>query len=159
MRRTKERICGMCGWWGESGLPVCQECGSSSLIRVCPGAVVSFPPQTLPCPRCGSVEREVVFRGWARVVAIIIWARESRAAAYLCTECARTETTKYLALNGLFGWWQSVARRSSTSPTAPTGSGYRYARRPSSPTQSRAMTDRRRGAARRRAASRNQNRS
>lgn len=75
------------------------------MVAVKNGYLAEFPAGSLPCPACGSAEQTLVFRGWARLVAFIVWTRESRSSAYLCSPCARTETAKALIYNTLLGWW------------------------------------------------------
>lgn len=100
-------LCGTCGWEGHDGSAdgICPECGQFGLLPTLNSAVVGFPAGTLPCPRCGHLDRAIVFRGWVRLTSFIIWARESRMAAYLCADCARRQTAANLAWTGLLGWW------------------------------------------------------
>lgn len=75
------------------------------MVGVRGGYLAEFPEDSLACPSCGSTEQPLVFRGWVRLVAFIWWTREARSSAYLCTSCARIETTRALVLNALLGWW------------------------------------------------------
>lgn len=106
--RFEHFLCGICATPTEQG-GRCAACGSEALITVTNGYLSEFPPQTLPCPGCGSTEKPVIFRGWVRLVSFVWWTREGRSAGYVCRDCARTETTKTLAMNTVLGWWSIPA--------------------------------------------------
>jgi hypothetical protein len=97
-------LCGVCATPSRGGGP-CPACGAHLPIRVDRGYLVEFPAETLPCPSCGSNAEPVKFRGWSRLVSLLIWARETRIAAYVCAECARRETARALLFTGVLGWW------------------------------------------------------
>jgi len=98
-------LCGVCGTPRSDPIGNCSECGSDVLLKVVDGYVLSFPAHTVPCPRCGSTERPLVFRGWVRQIGFVWTVRESRASAYVCRPCAERLTSTALALNALLGWW------------------------------------------------------
>lgn len=83
----------------------CPACGSIALIRVSDGYLSEFPAGCMPCPGCGGTTKPLVFRGWVRLLSLIWWVSEGRAAGYLCRNCARFETTKALLFSALLGWW------------------------------------------------------
>jgi hypothetical protein len=98
-------LCGVCATPRSDPIGNCSECGSDVLLKVVDGYVLSFPAHTVPCPRCGSTERPLVFRGWVRQIGFVWTVRESRASAYVCRPCAERLTSTALALNALLGWW------------------------------------------------------
>lgn len=97
-------VCGVCGEVGKNGM-LCPECGAGGLARGKDGFIIEFPPGTLPCPGCGSVDEPVRLGGWVRLRSLLVVAWETRIGAYLCPDCIRTETTKSLAYTALLGWW------------------------------------------------------
>lgn len=98
-------LCAVCATPRSSPADSCSECGSDAVLEAVDGYVLGFPANTVPCPRCGSAARPLVFRGWVRQVAFLWAVRESRASAYICRPCAERLTTTALALNALLGWW------------------------------------------------------
>lgn len=97
-------LCVRCGWTGETA-GICPDCDFNGLASVHRGAVVAFPPGVFACPTCGRLDAYIVFRGWTRLLSLILWAREMRLGAYLCVECARRKTASNLAFTGVLGWW------------------------------------------------------
>jgi hypothetical protein len=97
-------LCGVCATPSHEG-GACPACGAHLPIRVDRGYLLEFPADTLPCPGCGSSAHPVKFRGWSRLMAFLVWARETRIAAYVCPDCARKETIKALLFTALLGWW------------------------------------------------------
>jgi hypothetical protein len=95
--------CGACGYVSRAP-GICPTCGGrrGKALR---GGVVELPGGTVPCSRCGTQEAPIVFRGWSRLYAYFIGARETRSSAYLCVECARRETAVSLTFTALLGWW------------------------------------------------------
>jgi DNA-directed RNA polymerase subunit RPC12/RpoP len=98
-------LCGVCATPRSDPTGTCTECGSDVLLKAVDGFVLSFPANTVPCPRCGSTTRPLVFRGWVRLVGFLWWAREGRASAYICRPCAESQASVTLAMNALLGWW------------------------------------------------------
>jgi DnaJ domain len=74
-------------------------------LAVQSGYIVAFPPDSMPCAACQSTARELRFRGWARIIGMIVLTREGRVAAYVCSGCAEKQTTKTLFFNAVLGWW------------------------------------------------------
>src|SRR5262245_41615800 len=97
-------VCGVCAAPSSECGP-CPACGAELPISVRRGYLVEFPPDTLPCPGCGSTARPVRFRGWSYLVSFVFWARETRKAGYVCAECARNESAKALLFTAFLGWW------------------------------------------------------
>ena len=59
----------------------------------------------MPCPLCGTLDDPIVFRAWIRLFSLVLYAREMRAAGYMCVHCARNTTSGSLLFTGLLGWW------------------------------------------------------
>lgn len=97
-------LCVRCGWAGETPY-VCPDCEFTGLAPVHRDAVVAFPPGVFACPKCGRLDAEIVFRGWTRLLSLVLWVREMRFGGYLCSDCARLSTAKNLAFTGVLGWW------------------------------------------------------
>jgi hypothetical protein len=98
-------LCGVCATPRSDLKTNCEECGSDLLLTAVNGFVLGFPANTVPCPKCGSTSKPLIFRGWVRVMGILWWTREGRGSAYLCRPCAEKQTSTTLALNALLGWW------------------------------------------------------
>jgi hypothetical protein len=109
MGRGVSYLCGVCATQRSSSSGSCSECGSDLLLEARGGYVVALAAGTVPCPSCGSTARPLAFRGWARVMGLLIWAREERTAAYVCQPCAEKQTTTTLFFNALLGWWSVPA--------------------------------------------------
>jgi hypothetical protein len=105
MRRGATYLCGVCAASRRDGAGNCAECGSELVLEAVNGFVSAFPAGTAPCPSCGSSTQALAFRGWARLIGFIFWARETRGAAYVCRPCAEKQTAITLLLNSLLGWW------------------------------------------------------
>ncbi len=97
-------LCVRCGWTGDKA-GACPDCDFGGLATVRRDAVTAFPPGVFACPICGRLDAQIVFRGWTRLLSLIVWAREMRLGAYLCVDCARRSTAKNLAFTGVLGWW------------------------------------------------------
>ena len=99
------------------------------LLAVTDGFILSFPPETMPCPRCGSTDHEVQFRGWSRVTGFVWFTRETRMSAYLCAGCRQAELAKVLWWNALLGAGGRSGRGSGTAGGRSTSTGGRCGRR------------------------------
>lgn len=97
-------VCGVCGDVGKNGM-LCPNCGAGGLARGKHGYIIEFPPGTLPCPGCGSVDEHVRLAGFTRIRSFIWSATEIRLGAYLCPNCTRGEATRSLVYTALLGWW------------------------------------------------------
>lgn len=98
-------LCLACGRLDAAAAGMCAACGSADVAPVADGALVGFPAGHQACERCGALDRPLLFRGSIRLYAVILFARESRVAGYLCAECAARQTAASLAFTGLLGWW------------------------------------------------------
>lgn len=100
-----ESFCTVCGWSGTGAVAGCPGCGSAELAVVRAGALVTLPSGQMPCARCGTLERPLVFRGTTRVGSIV-WLLSTRpVSGYWCAECARKRIAASLAYTGLCGWF------------------------------------------------------
>jgi hypothetical protein len=59
----------------------------------------------VPCAHCETTAAPVALRGWTRVYAFLLAAREDQRAAYVCAGCARSEAARSLLLTACLGWW------------------------------------------------------
>lgn len=98
-------VCFICGWHGVAIGGGCPRCGSEAVAEARRGAVVRIPAGMMPCPHCGTLDDPIVFRAWIRLFSLVIYAREMRAAGYMCVNCARKTTAGSLLFTGLLGWW------------------------------------------------------
>jgi hypothetical protein len=97
-------LCAACGdYLGESDR--CRCLGAGERVRVVRDHVVAVPAGILPCARCQTTVAPVALRGWTRVYAFVLGARECRRAGYACTACARSEAARSLLLTACLGWW------------------------------------------------------
>lgn len=69
------------------------------------GLPLAVSPRRGSVPGCGSTDRPLVFRGWARLTAFLYWGRITKYASYICRPCAEAETTRVVLRNTLLGWW------------------------------------------------------
>jgi hypothetical protein len=67
--------------------------------------VVAVPAGLVQCAHCETTAAPVALRGWTRVYAFLIGAREHRRAAYVCAGCARSEAARSLLLTACLSWW------------------------------------------------------
>lgn len=105
---VKHYVCGVCATPSQQAGD-CPACGADAMITVINGYLSAFPAQSVPCPCCGSTSKPLVFRGWVGLRSFLLWTSELRTGAYVCTDCALTESTKVLLLNALLGWWSLQA--------------------------------------------------
>lgn len=101
-------LCLACG--GETALSgTCAACGATDVAAIADGAVVALPAGHRACERCNAADRPLVFRGSMRLYSLVLIARESRTAGYVCSECAHRQTAASLAFTGLLGWWGLIS--------------------------------------------------
>ena len=86
-------LCGLCASAREGPNGPCEHCGATIPLTVEQEHVVAFPPDSMPCAGCGATAEEVRFRGWTRIVGMILATRESRIGGYVCQPCAERQTT------------------------------------------------------------------
>src|SRR5215207_6621665 len=122
----EESFCLACAWTGDRGPAGCPACSAQELAGVRGGALVAFPAGTVPCGKCGSTERPLVFRATSRV-ASFVWLILSAASAATGARAARGGTspraspTRASPAGGDF-WERSSGRRAPrTSTGAPSG--------------------------------------
>src|SRR5258708_32856021 len=97
-------LCAACGdFLGEGDRCRCRE--AVERVRVVRDHVVAIPAGILPCAYCETTTRPVALRGWTRVYAFVLYARERRRAAYVCAACARSEAARSLLLTAFLAWW------------------------------------------------------
>jgi hypothetical protein len=99
-------VCVVCGTPSTESWAGCPSCGSDgTFAKAVDGFLMEFPADSVSCAGCGSNQEGLEFRGWTRLFGFLWWIRELRYGAYLCRQCARTETTKSLFITALLGWW------------------------------------------------------
>jgi hypothetical protein len=97
-------LCAACGdFLGEGDRCRCAQ--AVERVRVVGDHVVAVPAGIVPCAHCETTAAPVALRGWTRVYAFLLGARERRRAAYVCAACARSEAARSLLLTACLAWW------------------------------------------------------